>query len=76
MNVTLPCTARGRRLGEPLRPLPARPRHDGRKNPDGSRHAPSTVPRGSCAADPEPAGAPFAPHPGRERPDAVSVTAV
>ncbi|WP_426568543.1 hypothetical protein [Streptomyces canus] len=76
MNVTLPCTARGHRLGEPLRPLPARPRHGGRKNSDGSRHAQSTVPQGSCAVGPEPSGAPYVPRPDRERPDAVSVAAV
>ncbi|KUN96294.1 hypothetical protein [Streptomyces caeruleatus] len=69
MNVRLLCTACGRRLSEPLRPLPelpARPEHDGRIKPDGSRHAPSTVPRGAYAVDPEPSGAPFVAHPDPE----------
>lgn len=68
MNV-LTCGARGRRPSPPLRPLtelPARRGHDGRTNADGSRHAPSTVPRGTYAVDPEPSGAPFVPHPDPE----------
>ncbi|MEU5597817.1 hypothetical protein [Streptomyces sp. NPDC020298] len=68
MNV-LVCAACGRRLSEPLRLLPVlpeRPEHDGRKNPDGSRHAPSTVPRGTYAVDPQPSGAPYVPHPDPE----------
>ncbi|MEV6114264.1 hypothetical protein AB0L59_17555 [Streptomyces sp. NPDC052109] len=69
MNV-LVCAARGRRLSEPLRLLPGlpeRPAYSGLKNPDGSRHAPSTVPRGASAVDPAPSGAPFVPHPDPER---------
>lgn len=46
--------------------LPERPEYDGRKHPDGSRHAPSTVPRGTYAVDPEPSGAPYVPHPDPE----------
>ncbi|MEU6555787.1 hypothetical protein ABZ915_36890 [Streptomyces sp. NPDC046915] len=68
MNV-LVCAACGRRLSEPLRLLPVlpeRPWYDGRKGPDGSRHAPSTVPRGTYAVDPEPSGAPYVPHPDPE----------
>jgi hypothetical protein len=62
----LVCAACGRRLSPPLRrlpELPERPRRDGRKLPDGSRHAPSTVPQGMYSVDPEPSGAPFVPHP-------------
>lgn len=65
MNV-LTCAARGSRLPEPLRLLPEvppRPEYDGLENPDGSRHAPSTLPRGAYAVDPEPCGAPYVPHP-------------
>ncbi|MCX5051264.1 MULTISPECIES: hypothetical protein [unclassified Streptomyces] len=65
MNVLM-CAACGTRLTEPLRLLPEvppRPEYDGRKNPDGSRRAPSTVPRGAYAVDPEPCGAPYVPHP-------------
>ncbi|WP_433452764.1 hypothetical protein ACQPXS_31935 [Streptomyces sp. CA-142005] len=65
MNV-LVCAACGRRLSPPLRllpELPERPPRDGRKLPDGSRHAPSTVPQGVYSVDPEPSGAPFVPHP-------------
>ncbi|GAA3818343.1 hypothetical protein GCM10022403_059680 [Streptomyces coacervatus] len=68
MNV-LVCAACGRSLSEPLRllpELPERPEYDGLKNADGSRHAPSTVPRGACAVDPEPSGAPLVPHPDPE----------
>ena len=68
MNV-LTCAACGRRLSPPLRLLPDRPArlgHDGRTNADGSRNAPSTVPRGTYAVDPEPSGAPFVPHPDTE----------
>ena len=66
MNVQLLCTACGHPLTEPLRrlpELPQRPEYDGLPGPDGSRHAPPTVPRGTCAVDPEPSGAPFVPHP-------------
>jgi hypothetical protein len=55
----LTCAACGNRLTEPPRllpELPPRPEFDGRKGPDGSRHAPPTVPRGAYAVDPEPAG--------------------
>ncbi|MEV8550923.1 hypothetical protein AB0L04_13980 [Streptomyces glaucescens] len=65
MNV-LVCAACGRPLTEPVRPLPElpeRPAYDGLPDADGSRHAPSTVPRGTYAVDPEPSGAPFVPHP-------------
>ena len=65
MNV-LVCAGCGHRLCEPVRllaELPERPLNSGRKNADGSRQAPSTVPRGTCAVDPEPSGAPFVPHP-------------
>ncbi|MFJ2238779.1 hypothetical protein [Streptomyces sp. NPDC087859] len=68
MNV-LTCAACGSRLTEPLRLLPEvppRPEYDGLKNPDGSRHAPSTLPRGAYAVDPEPCGAPYVPHPDPE----------
>ncbi|MGW2638035.1 hypothetical protein [Streptomyces sp. NPDC001348] len=68
------CAACGRRLSEPLRPLPVlpeRPERVGGKNPDGSRHAPSTVPRGTYAVDPEPSGAPYVPHPDPEWPGAA-----
>ncbi|MFJ7074567.1 hypothetical protein [Streptomyces sp. NPDC098781] len=68
MNVLI-CAVCGHRLSPPLRPLselPARHGHDGRTNPDGSRHAPSTVPRGTYAVDPKPSGAPFVPHPDPE----------
>lgn len=62
----LTCAACGSRLTEPLRflpELPPRPEYDHRENPDGSRHAPSTVPRRTYAVDPEPCGAPYVPHP-------------
>ncbi|MGI5458199.1 hypothetical protein ACQEWB_34485 [Streptomyces sp. CA-249302] len=65
MNVLM-CAACGARLTEPLRVLPELPpcpEFDGRKNPDGSRHAPPTVPLGTYAVDPEPCGAPYVPHP-------------
>jgi hypothetical protein len=65
VNVLM-CAACGNRLTEPLRLLPEvppRPEYDGRKNPDGSRRAPSTVPRGAYVVDPEPCGAPYVPHP-------------
>ncbi|MFV0133471.1 hypothetical protein ACLGIH_09585 [Streptomyces sp. HMX87] len=65
MNVLL-CASCGHRLTGPLRPLPEvpeRPEYDGLPNPDGSRHAPSTVPLGGYAVDPEPSGAPYEPHP-------------
>ncbi|MGW2763843.1 hypothetical protein [Streptomyces sp. NPDC001275] len=68
MNV-LVCAACARHLTQPLRPLPElppRPEYDGRKNPDGSRHAAPTVPPGTYAVDPEPCGAPFVPHPDPE----------
>lgn len=63
------CAACDQPLTEPLRLLPEvpeRPRHDGRENSDGSRHAPSTMPRGTYAVDPEPVGAPYVPHPDPE----------
>ncbi|MFI7412444.1 hypothetical protein ACIBU0_27615 [Streptomyces sp. NPDC049627] len=67
MNVQLLCTACGHRLTEPLRrlpELPERPARDPRNsNPDGSRHAPPTVPRGTYAVDPQPSGAPYVPEP-------------
>ncbi|HZF87978.1 hypothetical protein [Streptomyces sp.] len=68
MNV-LVCAACGRPLTEPVRllpELPERPGYDGLPNADGSRHAPSTVARGTYAVDPEPSGAPFVPHPDPE----------
>ena len=74
MNV-LTCAACGSRLTEPLRLLPEvppRPEFDGRKGPDGSRHAPPTVPRGTYAVDPEPSGAPYVPHPDPEWCDAAN----
>ncbi|MEV5318944.1 hypothetical protein AB0K92_15050 [Streptomyces sp. NPDC052687] len=61
MNV-LVCAACGRPLTEPVRllpGLPGRPAYDGLPNPDGSRHAPPTVPRGTDAVDPRPSGAPY-----------------
>ncbi|MQY39427.1 hypothetical protein SRB17_74540 [Streptomyces sp. RB17] len=75
MNV-LVCAACGRRLSPPLRllpELPERPEYDGQ---DGARQAPSTVPRGTYAVDPEPSGGPYVPHPdpewmGAARPGAV-----
>ncbi|MFF4590075.1 hypothetical protein [Streptomyces sp. NPDC001388] len=51
MNV-LVCAACGCRLTEPLRllsELPPRPGYDGLPHPDGSRHAPPTMPRGTYA---------------------------
>ncbi|NUP37243.1 MAG: hypothetical protein HOY76_09575 [Streptomyces sp.] len=68
MNV-LVCAACGRRLSEPLcllPELPERPPRDGRKGPDGLRHAPPTMPSGTYAVDPEPSGAPYVPHPDPE----------
>ncbi|MFE1026433.1 hypothetical protein ACFW5I_18005 [Streptomyces sp. NPDC058818] len=68
MDVLL-CTACGHRLTEPLRLLPEVPPHpeyDGLKNPDGSRHAPPTLPPGRYAVVPEPSGAPYVPHPDPE----------
>ncbi|MEU6771955.1 hypothetical protein [Streptomyces sp. NPDC046759] len=65
MNV-LVCAACGRRLSPPLRllpELPERPEYDGQ---DGARQAPSTVPRGRYAVDPEPSGPPYVPHPDPE----------
>ncbi|MFF5405943.1 hypothetical protein ACFY8K_23725 [Streptomyces misionensis] len=46
--------------------MPERPVNTGRKDADGFRQAPSTVPPGTCAVDPEPSGAPFVPHPDPE----------
>ncbi|SDP13232.1 hypothetical protein SAMN04487981_11723 [Streptomyces sp. cf386] len=65
MNVLL-CTACGHRLTKPLHRLsevPQRPEYDGLPNPDGSRHAPPTVPEGAYVVDPEPCGAPYVPDP-------------
>ncbi|WP_159773349.1 hypothetical protein [Streptomyces sp. HM190] len=62
----LRCAACDRPLTGPLRLLPEvpeRPLYDGRKNPDGSRRAPSTMPLGTYAVDPLPCGAPYVPHP-------------
>jgi hypothetical protein len=59
----LHCAACGLRLTDPLSPLPAvpeRPSYDGLPV-DGVRRAPSTVPRGHYAVDPDPTGAPFVP---------------
>jgi hypothetical protein len=75
VNVLLLCTACGHRLTEPLRLLPEvppRPEYEGRKNPDGSRHAPATMPRGTYAVDPEPCGAPYVPHPDPDWCDAAN----
>ncbi|MCH5674330.1 hypothetical protein [Streptomyces gilvus] len=68
MNVLIRA-AREARLTEPPRALPdvpPRPEYDSAKNPDGSRRAPATVPRGTYAVDPEPCGAPYVPHPDPE----------
>ncbi|MBT2420897.1 hypothetical protein J7F01_24750 [Streptomyces sp. ISL-22] len=65
----LTCVTCGTRLTEPLDllpELPPRPAYDGRENPDGSRHAPATVPRGRYAVDPKACGAPYVPHPDPE----------
>jgi hypothetical protein len=73
----LVCAACGRRLSEPLRllpELPERPEYDGLKNPDGSRHAPSTVRRGTYTVDPEPCGVPYVPHPDPESDEHGSAT--
>ncbi|CAL9427390.1 hypothetical protein [Streptomyces sp. Tu 3180] len=64
---TLLCAARGRRLTGPVRRLdgmPGYPGRYGRPGPDGRRHGPPGAPRGTCAAEPRPSGAPFAPHEG------------
>lgn len=71
----LTCAACGSRPTEPLRLLPEapiRPECDGRADPDGFRPAPPTVARGSWSVDPEPCGAPHAPHPDPERCDAAN----
>ncbi|MGJ5833799.1 hypothetical protein [Streptomyces ossamyceticus] len=65
----LRCAACDRPLTGPLRLLPevpACPPYDGRKNADGSRGAPSTMPLGTYAVDPLPCGAPYVPHPDPE----------
>ncbi len=46
----------------PLESVPERPGYDGAKQADGTRHPPSTVPRGHYAVDPEPCGVPFVPY--------------
>ncbi|MEV5383304.1 hypothetical protein [Streptomyces sp. NPDC052721] len=65
MNV-LVCAACGRRLSPPLRLLPELPERPGYDGRDGARRAPSTVPRGRYAVDPEPSGRPYVPHPDPE----------
>jgi hypothetical protein len=63
MNV-LSCVACGSRLTEPVRRLdemPEYPGWDGLPDPDGRRHGPPSVPRGTYVVDPQPFGAPFEP---------------
>ncbi|MET8898368.1 hypothetical protein [Streptomyces albogriseolus] len=63
MNVLL-CATRGTRLTEPggrLDEMPEYPGRDGSPGPDGRRHGPPSVPRGTCVVDPLPFGAPFVP---------------
>ncbi|MGW4025863.1 hypothetical protein [Streptomyces sp. NPDC005009] len=63
MNVLL-CAACGRRLTEPVRRLdemPGYPGWDGFPGPDGERHGPPSVPRGTYVVGPLPFGAPFEP---------------
>ncbi|WP_037677645.1 hypothetical protein [Streptomyces griseus] len=63
MNVLL-CVSCGRRLTEPVRRLdemPPYPGWDGLPGPDGRRHGPPSVPRGTYVVDPLPFGAPFEP---------------
>ncbi|WP_030942941.1 hypothetical protein [Streptomyces sp. NRRL S-646] len=63
MNVLI-CAACGGRLTEPVRQLdemPEYPGRDGLPGPDGRRHGPPSVPRGTYVVDPLPFGAPFEP---------------
>lgn len=63
MNVLL-CATCGTRLTEPvllLDEMPAYPGRDGLPGPDGRRHGPPSVPRGTYVVDPLPFGAPFVP---------------
>ncbi|WP_371101466.1 hypothetical protein [Streptomyces sp. PU_AKi4] len=63
MNVLL-CATCGTRLTRPVRRLdemPGYPGRDGLPGPDGRRHGPPSVPRGTYAVDPLPFGAPFEP---------------
>ncbi|CAL9290092.1 hypothetical protein [Streptomyces sp. SudanB66_2053] len=58
------CAACGTRLTEPvgrLAEMPGYPGWDGRPGPDGRRHGPPSVPRGTYVVDPLPFGAPFVP---------------
>ena len=63
MNALI-CAACGGRLTEPVRQLdemPEYPGWDGLPGPDGRRHGPPSVPRGTYVVDPRPFGAPFVP---------------
>lgn len=63
MNVLL-CATCGTRLTEPVRQLdepPEYPGWDGLPGPDGRRHGPASVPRGTYVVDPLPFGGPFEP---------------
>ncbi|MGF0169965.1 hypothetical protein ACQF36_05400 [Streptomyces sp. Marseille-Q5077] len=63
MNVLL-CASCGTRLTEPVRQLAAMPPYpgwDGLPGPDGRRHGPPSVARGTFVVDPLPFGAPFEP---------------
>ncbi|TXS53721.1 hypothetical protein EAO75_06085 [Streptomyces sp. uw30] len=63
MNVLL-CATCGTRLTEPVRRLDEKPEYpgwDGLPGPDGRRHGPPSVPRGTYVVDPLPFGAPFEP---------------
>ncbi|MEV5336051.1 hypothetical protein [Streptomyces werraensis] len=63
MNVLLCATCRTRPT-EPVRRLDGMPEYpggDGLRGPDGRRHGPPGVPRGTYVVDPPPFGAPFVP---------------
>ncbi|MFF8525272.1 hypothetical protein ACF05X_24485 [Streptomyces werraensis] len=63
MNVLL-CATRGTRLTEPVRrpdEMAEYPGRDRLPGPDGRRHGPPGVPRGTYVVDPLPFGAPFVP---------------
>ncbi|MEY9994541.1 hypothetical protein ABIE67_006573 [Streptomyces sp. V4I8] len=68
MNVLL-CVTCGTRLTEPvgrLDEMPPYPGWDGLPGPDGRRHGPASVPRGTYVVDPHPFGAPYVPYEGPE----------
>ena len=58
------CAACGSRLTEPVRQRDEKPEYpgwDGLPGPDGRRHGPPSVPRGTYVVDARPFGAPFVP---------------